>query len=61
MDPATAALNALAKFFEFLCTAEGQKLAGQVFKDGEDLRKQFAAWHDKAAAGDKAAAIAAKT
>lgn len=27
MDPVTAALNALAKFNEFLCTTEGQKLA----------------------------------
>jgi hypothetical protein len=44
MDPATAALLATARFFEFLCTPAGQKFAEQAFKDGQELRTKFEEW-----------------
>jgi hypothetical protein len=36
--------QAIAAFFNFLCTPVGQKYADQVFKDAADLRAQFDLW-----------------
>lgn len=59
MDPITAFFNFQAMLFQFLNTAAGQQLAGQIFKDGMDLRTKLDEWlgHAKEAAAKDAGKV----
>lgn len=41
MDPATAISNAIAAFFQFLCTPAGQAFANDVNAVGADFNKKL--------------------
>ena len=49
MDPVTATMNTLGKFFDFLSTVEGQKLCADLGNEVRDIVKLF---HQKSGAAN---------